>query len=176
VVSEIALVLALVGLRVVDEASVQTADCPVRIERYESERATFRLRPACGLSRASTLATVEAVRARAGDAREVSIGFGRIVEYPWLSTLLAREASSDPAWNPARGRPRKGGPNAYVARRLERSPEFVTLFDARSEVHVSVEKVLIRRAAELDLPAGAPFPASARFPFDAQLWVLLERR
>lgn len=173
---EFALLTALFGAPVVEETSVQTADCAVRIERYAGDRASFRLRPDCGLSRPSTVAAVAAVTSMAGAAREIGVGFGRIVECPWLSTLLAREASSAPGWNAATGRPQQGNANAYVARLLERSPEFTALFAEWDAVSVSVEKVLVRSAAELDLPAGAPFPASARFPFDAQLWVLLRRR
>jgi len=98
------------------------------------------------------------------------------VRYPWLSSLLAREASSAPAWNAARGRPQAGHENAFVARLLERSPEFKALFARRGIVSVQVEKVLVAPASALDLPEGAPFSASARFPYDAQLWVVLAPR
>jgi len=160
------------------EPTVSTADCTVRIEARaeESRRPFYRLRPDCGLSRGSTKTALDAVQASAPASREISVGFGRIVRYPWLSALLAREASSAPGWNAARGQPQKGHANAFVARLLERSPEFRALFTDSRLVSVLVEKVLVAPARELDLPAGAPFPASARFPYDAQLWVVIAPR
>jgi len=160
------------------ESSVTTPDCAVRIEARveEGHRPFYRLRPECALTRAATLLAVEALQARAPAEREISVGFGRIVRYPWLSTLLAREATSAPGWDAAQGRPRKGHANEFVARLLERSPEFAALFGRRKLLSVLVEKVLVKPASELDLPQGAPFSADARFPFDAQLWVVLGPR
>lgn len=176
-VETIAFMVALVGSPV-GETRVMTPDCAVRIEPHAEagQRPFFRLRPDCPLSRASTVAAVTALRGSAAQAAAISVGFGRIVRYPWLSTLLAREASSAPGWNAARGRPQQGHANAFVARLLERSPEFITLFGDWTLRSVAVEKVLVKSASELDLPAGAPFSATARFPFDAQLWVQLQRR
>jgi len=172
------LLLTTVGATPVSESSVATADCAVRIEAYadEGRRPYYRLRPDCALSRAATVAALDALRASAPPSREISIGFGRIVRYPWISSLLAREASSAPGWDAARGRPQQGHENAFVARLLERSPEFGALFGERRVASVLVEKVLVKSASELDLPEGAPFSASARFPFDAQLWVVLGPR
>jgi hypothetical protein len=157
------------------ESSVTTPDCAVRIEARveEGHRPFYRLRPQCVLSRAATLQAIEALQARAPAEREISVGFGRIVRYSWLSTLLAREATSAPGWDAARGRPRRGHANDFVARLLERSPEFGALFGRRKLLSVLVEKVLVKPASELDLPQGAPFSADARFPFDAQLWGVL---
>ena len=160
------------------ESNVTTADCAVRIEALveAGRRPYYRLRPECELSHASTRTALEALRAAAPVDREISVGFGRIVLYPWLSTLLAREASAAPGWDMKRGLPQQGHENAFVARLLERSPELGSLFPQRRIVSVLVEKVLVRPASELDLPAGAPFPASALFPFDAQVWVVLAPR
>jgi hypothetical protein len=176
-VETVALMVALVGSPI-GETRVTTPDCAVRIEQHADvgQRPFFRLRPDCPLSRASTVTAVATLRANAAQARAISVGFGRIVRYPWLSALLAREASSAPGWNATRGRPQQGHANAFVARLLKRSLEFRSLFGAWTLRSVSVEKVLVKSAAELDLPAGAPFSATARFPFDAQLWVQLERR
>ena len=174
----VTLLLSSLGATPVGESSVATADCAVRIEAYadEGRRPYYRLRPDCELSRAATVTALDALRASAPASREISIGFGRIVRYPWLSSLLAREASSAPGWDAARGRPQQGHENAFVARLLERSPEFGALFGERRVASVVVEKVLVKPASELDLPEGAPFSASARFPFDAQLWVVLGPR
>ncbi|HSH07573.1 MAG TPA: hypothetical protein VLA41_07925 [Burkholderiales bacterium] len=160
------------------ETRVATADCTVRLEalREEGRRPYYRLRPECELSRRSTVTALEALRAVASAEREISVGFGRIVLYPWLSTLLAREASAAPGWDAKRGLPQQGQENVFVARLLARSPEFAALFRERRIVSVLVEKVLVRPASELDLPAGAPLPGSALLPFDAQLWVVLAPR
>ena len=40
---------------------------------------------------------------------------------------------------------------------------------------VSVEKVLVKAAAELPLPSGAPVPADSGLPYDAIVWVTLKR-
>jgi hypothetical protein len=40
---------------------------------------------------------------------------------------------------------------------------------------VSVEKVLVKRAAELSLPAGAPLSPESKLPYDAIVWVTLKR-
>jgi hypothetical protein len=54
-------------------------------------------------------------------------------------------------------------------------PEFTALFDSWQITGVSVEKVLIKPAAQLPLPEGAPVPREARLPYDAILWVTLRR-
>jgi hypothetical protein len=160
------------------EARVTTPDCTVRIESRieEGHRPFYRLRPDCALSRRSTAKAVETLQMQAPAQREISIAFGRIVDYPWLSILLAREASAAPGWDAARGRPQKEHPNVFVADLLARLPEFRALFGRRALLTVLVEKVLVAPASELDLPQGAPFPPGARLPLDAQLWVILGPR
>jgi hypothetical protein len=54
-------------------------------------------------------------------------------------------------------------------------PEFTALFDSWQIEGVSVEKVLIKPAAQLPLAAGAPLPPNARLPYDAIVWVTLKR-
>ena len=75
-------------------ASFPAPECPVAFERREETRLILRLRPSCPIGFASTQGAVRAILAHAGDAREVSVAFGRLVEYPWLSSFLARQASS----------------------------------------------------------------------------------
>ena len=98
------------------EARVTTPDCTVRIESRieEGHRPFYRLRPECALSRRSTAKAVEALQMQAPAQREISIAFGRIVDYPWLSILLAREASAAPGWDAARGRPRTPGRDSWT--------------------------------------------------------------
>ena len=150
-------------------------ECEVAFERFEETRTILRLRPACPIGFASTQAAVRQILEQAGDAAVVTISFGRIERYPWLSSALARQASSSRRWNPAAGRPFEGHENAYIAAALRGMPEFTVLFDRWRVAGVSVEKVLVTRAAELSLPAGAPVAPGAKLPFDAILWVTLKR-
>ena len=153
----------------------QAPECTVAFERHEETRLVLRLRPACTLGYGSTQGAVHALLAQEGDARELSLSFGRIERYPWLSSLLARQASSSRRWNLAAGRPYDGHENAYVAAALRGMPEFTALFERWQVAGVSVEKVLVKAAAELNLPAGAPVSPDSKLPFDAILWVTLRR-
>jgi hypothetical protein len=153
----------------------QAPECLVAFERYEEARLVLRLRPACPLGYGSTQGAVRALLAQASDAGELSVSFGRIERYPWLSSLLARQASSSRRWDLATGKPFEGHENAYVAAALRGMPEFTALFERWQVAGVSVEKVLVKRASELPLPAGAPVPPDAKLPFDAILWVTLKR-
>ena len=58
-------------------------ECQVVLEVRAEQ--PLRLRPACPLGYTSTHGAVRALLEKAGDAREVRLHFGRIVEYPWLS-------------------------------------------------------------------------------------------
>ena len=151
-------------------------ECAVSLEaREEAPRRILRLRPACPIGYASTHAALRALLAHSGGEPEVRLSLGRIVEYPWLSSLLAREASSSRRWDAAAGRPVKGHENQWVAPMLRAMPEFTALFDSWQIEGVSVEKALIKPAAQLPLAAGAPVPANAQLPYDAILWVTLKR-
>jgi hypothetical protein len=130
-----------------------------------------RLRPDCPVSRQHTQEVVSEVISKT-NSNDIRLAFGRIVDYPWLSEALARQASSSRHWDP------KGGPgkdNRYVAAALRGMPEFTALFPGWDIAAVSVEKVLVKPAAELPLPQGAPVPPSRRLPYDAILWVKLRK-
>jgi hypothetical protein len=148
-------------------------ECQVVLEVRAEQ--PLRLRPACPLGFTSTHNAVRALLAKAGDAREVSLHFGRIVEYPWLSGLVARQASSSRVWDPAQGRARGESAESYLANTLRSVPEFTVLFDRWQIVSVSAEKVLTARVDQLPLAAGTPLPADARLPYDALLIVSLRR-
>jgi hypothetical protein len=160
---------------VANAGAFQAPECLVSFERREEARLVLRLRPACPLGYGSTHGAVRALLAQESGARELSVAFGRIERYPWLSSLLARQASSSRRWDLAAGRPYDGHENAYVAAALRGMPEFTALFDRWLVAGVSVEKVLVRPAAELPLPAGAPVPPASKLPYDAILWVTLQR-
>ena len=149
-------------------------ECEVAFEKFEETRQVLRLRPACPIGFSSTQSAVRAILAQA-DAPEISLAFGRIERYAWLSTLLARQASSSRRWHLAAGRPHEGHENAYVAAALRGMPEFTALFERWRVTGVSVEKVLVKRAGELSLPEGAPVPPDSKLPYDAILWVTLQR-
>lgn len=150
-------------------------ECAVGFERYQETRLVLRLRPACPIGFASTQGAVRAILGEGGDAPEVSLSFGRIERYAWLSSLLARQASSSRRWNLSAGKPYEGHENAYVAAALRGMPEFTALFERWRVVGVSVEKVLVKPAAQLSLPEGAPVPPGSRLPYDAILYVTLQR-
>src|SRR6185295_15484709 len=128
-----------------------------------------RLRPACPADRQVTTQAVADLLAGAS-GEQVRIAFGRIERYPWLSELLAREASSSRTWSPGTGKD-----NVYVASALRGMPEFTALFPGWQLAGVSVEKVLVKPAAELPLPQGTPISPKRRLPYDAILWVTLKR-
>jgi hypothetical protein len=164
-------------------AAFPAAECEVNFERGEEARLMLRLRPACPIGYASTQGAVRAILEQAEGAAvnptELSLAFGRIERYPWLSEMLARQASSSRRWNLATGRPhdvegRAVHENAYVAAALRGIPEFTVLFGRWQVAGISVEKVLVRPAAELRLAAGAPVPPDAKLPYDAILWVTLK--
>jgi hypothetical protein len=123
-------------------------ECHVAFERFEETRVVLRLRPACPIGFASTQGAVREILAQA-EVPEISLAFGRIERYAWLSDLLTRQ-----------GRAPKGKENAHVAGALRRMPEFIALFDGWQVVGVSVEKVLLDRDKQ---------------PYDAILWVTLKR-
>jgi len=148
-------------------------ECQVVLEVREDQ--PLRLRPACPLGFSSTHAAVRALLEKAGAAAEVRLHFGRIVEYPWLSSLVARQASSSRVWDPAEGRARGEADEQYLAAALRGMPEFTALFDRWSIVSVSVRDVRLGRVDELPLAAGTPLPADARLPYDALLIVGLRR-
>ena len=148
-------------------------ECRVAFERREEVRLVLILRPECPLGRASTTQAVNRLLLQS-DANEFSLAMGRLERYPWLSNLLSRQASSSRRWNLAAGKPQSGSDNAYVSNALAGMPEFTALFDRWRVAGVSVEKVLLRPAREIQLAAGAPVPPDARLPWDAIVWVYLK--
>ena len=113
----------------------------------------------------------------------VSLELGRIADFPWLSKALAEAAMKSPVWDPKRGRGRRSGDNAAVAslvdtRRLlaPLAPVFAR-FGATARAG-SVEKVLVGKVgetAELAPLVGQPLADGMKLPFDAILWLRLEK-
>jgi len=160
-------------------AAFPAAECNVALERMEKERLILSLRPACPIGYSSTRGAMRELLARADGAPAFSVDFGRIERYAWLSEMLARQASSSRRWNLAAGRPHElegkaVHENAYVAAALRGMPEFTALFGRWQIAGISIEKVLVKPAAELRLAAGAPIAPDAKLPYDAILWVALK--
>lgn len=149
-------------------------ECDVGFERREDARLVLRMRPACPIGYSSTRQAVGALLSHADGATEISIAFGRIERYPWLSEMLSRQASSSRRWDLAAGQAGAGSDNAYVAAALRGMPEFTALFGRWQIAGISVEKVLVRPAAELRLAAGAPISPDAKLPYDAIVSVALK--
>jgi len=165
-------------------AAFPAAECNVALERTDKEQLILTLRPACPISYSSTRGAVRELLAQADGAAvnpaSLSVDFGRIERYAWLSEMLARQASSSRRWNLAAGRPHEVEgkavhENAYVAAALRGMPEFTALFGRWQIAGISIEKVLVRPAAELRLAQGAPIPPDSKLPYDAILWVTLKR-
>lgn len=156
-------------------ASFPAAECPVALEQRMESRLVLRLRPACPIGFTSTHGAVRAGLAGSDGAKEVTVAFGRTADYPWISSLVSRQASTSRIWDAAAGKARGESDNAFVAAALGRMPEFTALFDSWRILGISVEKVLVKPARELSLAQGAPVAPDALLPWDAIVWVTLAR-
>jgi len=143
--------------------------CPVGAEWRDE--GVVQLVPDCPPAFSATAdATRTAIR-QAGRRTQLLIGFGRIAQYPWLSSLLAREAAASRRWPDERG-----APEGYVTRILLAMPEFTALFPQEWRIaSLVVSDVRVKPAAQLDLPQGHPLPAGFLLPYDAELLVTLAR-
>ena len=150
----------------------QTGDCAVALETPEP--GLVRLRPACPTGYVAMETAVRGVLQKATGG-ELRLALGRMVDYPWLSRAIARQASSSRHWDTVEGTARGGSDNAYVAMALRGMPEFTALFGDWRIAAVSVEKVLRKPAGELPLPVGAPLSPKSLLPFDAIVWVTLKK-
>ena len=122
----------------------------------------------------SYFATREAAKTairQAGRRDALRIRFGRLASFPWLSSLLARQASASRHWPESRD-----APEGYVTRALLGMPEFLELFDPGWRIAgLMVEDVRLKPASQLDLPKGHPLPRGTLLPYDAELLVTLVR-
>jgi hypothetical protein len=166
---------------------VETRDGPIALEVHD-DGATLQLRlprhVALDVStRALDELLTQAFPQHVLPAERISIDVGRIIEHPWLSQRLAESALRSPRWDAVRGKPRGGNDNAVVAQLID-GEKLVAPWAAVFARHgatvrnASVEKVLIGRVgetAELAPLAAHPAAAGKRLPFDAILWLRLER-
>ena len=102
-----------------------------------------------------------------------SLFIGRLVDHPWLSRYLAKQALNNRDWDAEKGRPKEGNINAFV-RDLLSTPGLLAQIQipfAGSGYIVtgaSVEKVLITKANEIqylgiDKPLLVPYDAMVHF-------------
>lgn len=166
-------------------ASAEVRGCALELAHPTPASEALRLRVGCPLALADLLRGVDRLLAAAGPELPVpvSLAMGRIVEYPWLAERLARAALADSGWDAARGRPRAGGENRWVADTLARRGLLAELAErfavAGFALRVAgVEKVLVGDVAsfpELRALAADGVDPAAKLPFDAQLWLRIER-
>jgi hypothetical protein len=168
-------------------ASLPVGDCALRVEMRTQEpnvllvRASHPHYAGCQIDEASLRGALGQALSNpvAQQARYSSVFLGRLVDYPWLSTYLARAAAADPAWSPRAGKPARGDVNGYVGALLSR-PVVTDRIQPPLEAGgyriagASVEKVLISPAREL--PGLGEPPVAGRLPFDAMFWLRLQPR
>jgi hypothetical protein len=149
--------------------ALAAAPCAVGAE-WRNE-GVVQLLPACPPEFTPTLEGVRTAIRQAGKREQLLIGFGKLAQYPWLATLLARQASASRHWPEERA-----APEGYVTRALLGMPEFTALFDPPWRIaSLVVKDVRVKPAAELDLPQGHPLPPDFALPYDAELFVTLQR-
>jgi len=166
-------------------ATAEVRGCALDLGHPSPADDSLRLRVGCPLALADLLQGMDRLLATAGPdlPAPASLAIGRIVEYPWLAERLARAALADPGWDARRGRPRAGGDERYVADTLERRRLLSELADRFAAEGLAlrvagVEKVLVGDVAgfpELRGLAADGVDPAARLPFDAQLWLRIER-
>jgi len=166
--------------------SVQSGTCTLRLEADDEAR-VLRLRvlpedASCRVSREAVQAFLEQAFSRTDPPRlegtYSSLYVGRLVDYPWLSLLLASAAAQDGRWDPKKGKPVGMGINAYVASLLSRREVMAQLESAIQEAgyrirSVSVEKVLVGDLRRVGPPEART--RAGRVPYDAMVWFRLER-
>jgi len=145
------------------------APCTVDVEwRNEGDVA---LVAACPPAYFATRQAVKTAIRQAGRRDALRVRFGRVASFPWLSSLLARQASASRHWPEERD-----APEGYVTRALLGMPEFLELFDPGWRIAgLLVQDVRVKPASQLDLPRGHPLPPGFNLPYDAELLVTLVR-
>ena len=116
--------------------------CAIAIDAQQD--GSLLLRPACPAQFGATRQVVGEALARGAGRRELTLHFGRLERYPWLSTLLARQASGSRQWGEG------VEPGDYVRRALLGMPEFTVLVDPPWRIErLAVSDVRLRNLAVL---------------------------
>ena len=167
--------------------SVESPAGPIALE-MQHDGAALRLRLQHPVDLETSTRALDELLARAfarhaPSETRVSIGFGRIVEHPWLSQRLAEAALHSSRWDAGRGKARGESENFTVAQIIDEQrlvARWASVFarHGMSVRNASVEKVLIGSVgttAELAPLAADPAATGQQLPFDAILWLQLER-
>lgn len=169
-------------------ASVKEASCTLVINANPRWQAlVVRVQPPvpenCGISEGALTQLLDSgfskLDAARGPIAYSSISLGRLVGYPSMSGALALAASKDKGWDKLKGRATDGNDNKTISRLLAdgeiMSPitRIIDRWGYRLK-SVSVEKVLVGRYR--DIPHYAGPKLDGKVPFDAQVWLRLERK
>jgi len=167
--------------------STEQGGCSLHVEADDQSH-TLRLRilpepPACYFTREMMRSVLKAAFHKSNPAKlegvYSSLYLGRLIDYPWLSEYLAVTAYKDQRWEKKKGKPRSMDINKYVSAILS-SKEVTNQFEEAfadsgyRAISASVEKVLVGRFRDVPLYQGKMLYGGV--PFDAQVWLRLEKK
>ena len=169
-------------------AAAKVGECQLGIEANERWH-TLRLRvhhpthKSCDVDKESMLSVLDAVfsipDSPVATGNYSSLSMGRLVDYPWLSRYLVDVARGDRKWDSKKGKPAGMDINKYVSlllftKDLMDPIEAVLAKGNYKIISVTVEKVLVGSFREIPSYQGSGFPG--KVPYDAQVWLRLEKR
>jgi len=165
----------------------KVGECELRVEANDKWR-TLRLRAhhprhgGCDIDRESMLSTLGSAFSQTGSPKMEgsysSLYIGRLIDYPWMSQYLANGAHGDRGWDSGKGKPVAMDINKYVSnllsvKELIEPIEAVLAKGGYRVVGVTVEKVLVGDFRAVPMYQGKMF--RGRVPYDAQVWIRLEK-
>lgn len=166
--------------------SVEEGKCSLRVE-VDDEARVLRLRvhpsyPECYATKESMQKVLKTVFLKTDPPKLEgiydSLFLGRLIDYPWLCEYLAVSAYKDPRWVKNKGRPVSMDLYKYVSTILSRREvisQFEDIFGTSGYriKAVILEKVLIGSFRDVPLYRGKM--SRGKVPFDAQVWLRLEK-
>jgi hypothetical protein len=167
--------------------SMEEGKCSLRVEADDEAR-LLRLRvhpghPVCYFTKENMQKVLNAVFSKTDHPKMEgiysSLFLGRLIDYPWLCEYLATSAYKDPLWDKKKGKPVSADLHKYVSTillRKEVTGQFEETFGEsgyRVKI-VTIEKVLVGGFHDVPLYRGKMSPG--RVPFDAMVWLRLEKR
>lgn len=168
-------------------AATDVGECELRVE-VNDQWHTLRLRAfhprsaGCDIGRESMLPILDEAFSKILSPQlersYESLSLGRLVDYPWICQYLANTALTDGGWDSRKGKPVAMDINKYVSSLLFRKELLAEITavlakNGYSVTGVSVEKVLVGSFHDVPLYQGKMF--RGRVPFDAQVWLRLEK-
>lgn len=188
------IILAILGLAITAPAyeerlilATTVGACSLRMEADDQSH-TLRLRvlpegPACQLNKTDMQTALQAAFSKADHPKlegpYTSLFLGRIIDYPWLSQYLAIFASHDSRWDGKKGKPFAMDLYSYVRSILD-TKEVITQFEETfgnsgyRVTSVTIEKVLVGPFHDIPFYQGPT--QSGKFPYDALIWLSLEKK